>query len=490
MVSIAVSVCFASIAVAQYPTTSNYPATNNYQSTNSQAPQGGAAPQYSQPQYAPSQPYSQSQYGQPENGQNQSAPPQYTPPQYSRETQRQQTTPQQPAPVVEGNSWGRPQSYNQSYTRSVGDQPADSGWNRSSAPQADYPANDSLGPYNDYRQQQQFQPDFRQTRPEGPPAAQKEPFSPGQMIAIVVDEPILAGDLLGDINQMLAPYEGKATEEQLEEQRQLLMQKLLPQAIQTKMLYQQMLASVPAEALPQIKNKLADEFDDKQLPILMERAKVNTPAELDAKLREFGSSIAKQRRSFAEQILAREFVRSNVDSEPDVSHVEMVRYYRENASEYDRPERVRWEELAVRFDQFNSKGEAYRAIANMGNRILRGAAFSRVAREESQGFTADNGGWHDWTLRDTLKASEVEEAIFSLPLDQLSQIIETDFGFHIFRVLDRAEEGRKPFFQEQASIKAKLQKEKRDVAVDAFIADLRSKTRVWTIFDDQPLEQQ
>ncbi len=258
---------------------------------------------------------------------------------------------------------------------------------------------------------------------------------------------------------------------------------MLPQQIQTKMLYQQMLATLPEEARPQIEQKLAEEFDKKQLPTLIERAKVSSAAELDAKLREFGTSIEKQRRQFGEQVLARELIRTKVDAEPDISHQAMLEYYQKNLTNYDRESRVRWEELSVRFSQTPNKREAYRAIAQMGNRVLRNAAFSRVAREDSQGYTASDGGWHDWTSKGSLRAVELDEALFSLPIGELSQIIETSEGFHIIRVLDREQAGRSPFFKEQVAIKQMLQKEKREKQVEKFIADLQARSRVWTIFD-------
>ena len=211
---------------------------------------------------------------------------------------------------------------------------------------------------------------------------------------------------------------------------------------------------------------------------------MNSAGELDAKLREFGSSVDKQRRLFAEQVLAREFIRQKVNREPDVSHNEMVEYYQKNSKDYDRPARVRWEELMVNFSEFDSKADAYRAIAAMGNRVLRGAAFSRVAREESKGVTASDGGWYDWTTKGSLRATELDAAIFELPVDTLSQIIETEDGFHIIRILDREDEGRSPFFKEQVRIKLKIQGQKRDKEVEAFIASVRRKYRVWTIFDD------
>jgi parvulin-like peptidyl-prolyl isomerase len=378
------------------------------------------------------------------------------------------------APVVnaaQGQNYAAPQPYGDPYARSY------------ASPHDPYPTTDSPGPYDDYRQgDEDYTPDFRPQPPSQPPPPKL--IEANKTIAIVGNQHILAGDLLADINQILKQYEGKYPQDELDKQRAVLMQKLLPQMIQTKMLYQEMVATLPDEALPQIQNKLAAEFDEKQLPNLITKAKVKDAAALDAELRKFGSSIEKQRQQFAEQILARELIRQKVNKEPEVSHLEMLDHYRLNQKDYEREARVRWEEVCVWFKDFNSKSEAYREIASMGNRVLRGAAFSRVAREQSKGYTASDGGWHDWTTKGSLKAKELDEAIFTLPIEQLSQIIETEDGFHIIRVLDREDAGRVPFFKEQVRIKQELQKEKRDKQVDEFLAQLQSRTRVWTIFDD------
>ena len=130
----------------------------------------------------------------------------------------------------------------------------------------------NVGPYDNYRQQNEIQPDFTQQQ-QTPVAPQREAFKPGEVIAIVGNETILAGDLLGDINQMLKPYEGKAPPEEIEKQRVMLMQRMLPQSIQTKILYQEMWAGIPKEAKPEVFDKLAVEFDSKQLIDLIDRAK-------------------------------------------------------------------------------------------------------------------------------------------------------------------------------------------------------------------------
>src|SRR5690606_27618936 len=53
-------------------------------------------------------------------------------------------------------------------------------------------------------------------------APQRDPledlFTPAKIIARVGDQTILAGDLVGDINQMLEPYREQASKEQLDQQ--------------------------------------------------------------------------------------------------------------------------------------------------------------------------------------------------------------------------------------------------------------------------------
>ena len=309
-------------------------------------------------------------------------------------------------------------------------------------------------------------------------------FEPGKLLAIVGDQHILAGELLGDINQMLKPYEGKAPKDQLDKQRERLMQQMLPGLIRTKMLYQEMLRNVPEENLPIIERKVSEEFDKRQLRRMMKKAEINSTAEMERKLREFGSSIEKQRRSFMEVVMSREIIRQNINSEPEISHDSLLRYYNLNRKDYERPARVRWEELAVRLENHRSKGDAFRAIADMGNRVLRGAALSRVARETSEGYTAKEGGWHDWTIEGSLRAKELEHAVFTLPLNRLSQIIETADGFHVIRVLDREAAGTSPFFKEQVRIKELLRKKEVDAQTEAYVASIQAKTRVWTVFDE------
>jgi parvulin-like peptidyl-prolyl isomerase len=310
-------------------------------------------------------------------------------------------------------------------------------------------------------------------------------FQPAKLIVMIGDQPILAGDLLPQIEQVVRKYGDKIPPDQVEQQKKLMLKTLAEQAIQTKLAYLDFLRTVPAERLDTVMGTLNDQFNESELQKAIQKAGVNSPAELDAKLREFGSSLEKQRRNFAEQVLAREMIRQNVKNDEEVTHEEMLTYYRGHEKDYFVPTRARWEQLETRFKKFPSKSDAYRAVAEMGNEVLHGAPLAEVARRSSQGFNAEKGGAYDWTQKGSLTSQEVDAAIFSLPVAQMSQIIESENAFHIVRVIERIDDSMVPFVEAQVEIKGKIKKERFRSQMTAYLDRLREQTLVWSIFDEQ-----
>lgn len=314
-------------------------------------------------------------------------------------------------------------------------------------------------------------------------APQGRVFAAAETLAIVGDQHILAGDMLGEINQMLAQYIGKYPEAEIEEQRQKLIQQMLPSVVENKVLYLEFLRSIPADKISEVKAKVDEEFDAEKLEVAMQRAKVNTPAELDALLRKYGSSLEKQRRTYMEQKLGRAMLGKHIDFQPEVTHEEMLAHYRDHASDYDIVPKARWEQLSVMFDKHPSKEEAWAKIAGMGNEVLRGAQFSAVAKKHSEASSASDGGQYDWITRGSLASQTIDDAVFTLETKKLSPILEDDRGFHIVRVLERTQASRTEFVEAQEGIKETIKKEKVQKQVSEYIAGLKAKTRVWTVFD-------
>jgi len=332
--------------------------------------------------------------------------------------------------------------------------------------------------------------------PQPPRAPVAKVFEPGQIIAWVGDQPIQSGDIMPTIEQMLAPAlakmspeEIRSQQDQIDEQKQRLLQQALKNSVETKLLYLDFLRTLPddkrKEILPNITKRAEEQFYEKQLPDAIQRAKVNSAIELDAELRKYGSSVAEQKRLFVERILGQSVLGQKIDYEPEVTHQEMLSYYQEHAPDFDRPARARWEKLTVRFDRFSSKAEAWAALGQMGNEVLRGAPLDAVARRRSQGVDAEDGGYHDWMTQGSLASDVLDRAIFTLPEEKLSERMEDDRGFHIVRVIEREEAGKVPFVDAQVEIKEALRKNKIRQQIEEYVAKLRNEITVRTIFDEQ-----
>ena len=235
------------------------------------------------------------------------------------------------------------------------------------------------------------------------------------------------------------------------------------------------------DARKHMKTQTAKIFDQKWVPMQMQRMNCNSRLEFEEKLAEAGKNLRSMQIDFAENTWAQEHVREKVPETPNVELSELNDYYADNVDEFKRPARVRFQMLSADFSKFSSKEEAFKAIADMGNQILLGGApFGAVAKRQSTGLGASDGGLFDWTIQGELKSKEIDKAIFANPVGGLSQIIENSDGFHIVEVLQREAAYTQTFTQAQADIRKSLVDKKASKMRNDFIKRVREETDIWT----------
>lgn len=417
---------------------------------------------------------------------------------------------------------------------------------RSSAPATDNSDENVEGPPAEFREEQ---PESNPTRPAAPPSPQKprggyktrisdnapaaqadimagaRPVEGAELLAEVGNQKIFAADLLpmvkGTYDKIdAAVKEGHLTPEDGEAQKRLVLRGAAMGAIEGKMLYCEFwrkMNKVPEDKRPKIgemKAKMAKDFDQRlmeerrkvetmsadeldehiasspsqaisRLAVAMKQRGYWTHAELERYLNGFGTSLRKQKETYAEQIFARASVSQNIDMKPEVSHDEMLAYYEENAEKYDFPARAKFEVLMVKKSKYPNQDEAEAAICDMGNEVVGGANFAAVAKRSSQGLNAEQGGFFDWMPPGTLASKVLDEAIFTIDLRKLSLVLEDDKGFYIVRVLAREEAGRKTFADVQEEIRKAIINQKQQKQYREFVTRIREETRIWTAFDEE-----
>lgn len=303
-------------------------------------------------------------------------------------------------------------------------------------------------------------------------------------LATVGPEVILLSEILPEVDKMLEPYKDKAPPDALEMQRILLIQKLLAQHIDVKLLLVDLKNKVPKDNLPKLRDQFLEPFEEKEVPALLKQYEASNRSELDQKMRAEGQSLVQYRQQFIDRTMAGTWARQQIKRDKEITHQDMVDYYRAHLSDYEFPAKARWEQLTVDFGSRRSKEEAYRRIAMLGNMVLDGMPFAEVAKQHSDGPTASEGGQRDWTTQGSLVCEALDKALFELPVGQLSPIIEDRSSFHIIRVQERQAAGRVDFLEAQADIRKKLQTADRSEQVREYIEKLRKNTEVWTIFDE------
>ena len=312
-------------------------------------------------------------------------------------------------------------------------------------------------------------------------------FEPSQVLAIVGGEPIFVGDMLFEVNQLIARFMANYPDDIVKRERGQLITKLLPKYIEQKMLLIDVKSELPPEAdFEEFVKNASSEFDDKALEAMMESAGVESSLVFDAHLRAQGSSLRKLRRSWTINQVVRFFLSRKIKSDAEVSHKELLDYYREHGQDYQLKAKARWEQVMVRHDRFASSTDAMSSIIEMGNKIVYGASLDGVAKKSSQGYRASDGGQHDWTSKGALVLKEIDAALFSLPVGQLSDIIKTKDGFHIIRVVERQDAGKVDFVEAQVEIRKRLESEKRLAAYDAHLAKLKKLIPVEIMGESDP----
>jgi hypothetical protein len=311
-----------------------------------------------------------------------------------------------------------------------------------------------------------------------------------QMIARIDNQIVLACEVLWRVNQTIELNGDKIPPGQIDDIRRQLLKREIAAIVDRKLIYDEFRRNIPPENLPRLEENLLEPFQTRELPELMKQLKVENQRDLERELTRLGSSLADVRRSFNERVIASEWLRTKVKINEEVSPDEMVEYYRAHLTDYDYPAQVRWEELMVRTSRFAHPSEAWAELCHMGNEVIqrnaanpvRGPAFTEVAKARSDGFTAKEGGQHDWTTKGALRAATIDHALFTLEIGQMSPILDSEDGFHIVRVLERKEAGREPFTEVQPKIREKLKEERFHAGVEQYLAKLRRDARVWTAF--------
>lgn len=132
------------------------------------------------------------------------------------------------------------------------------------------------------------------------------------------------------------------------------------------------------------------------------------------------------------------------------------KYFQDNPSAFDGSE-VRASHILVKTEfgaDEKAKKEARKKIEAVRSQLAGGTAFADAARKHSDCPSKDVGGDLNYFPRKGVMTEPFSAAAFQLSTGQISEIVETEFGYHLILVTDRKPGSPLPFQEVADEVKA------------------------------------
>ncbi|WP_417434468.1 SurA N-terminal domain-containing protein [Idiomarina abyssalis] len=148
-----------------------------------------------------------------------------------------------------------------------------------------------------------------------------------------------------------------------------------------------------------------------------------------------------------------------IESDIEIADEEVREYYEQRQQQYANEEERRVSHILIEFDTENAKEKAEEALAE----LEQGADFAEVAQTYSDDtFSAEQGGDLDW-VEAGMMDEDFDAAVFELEnIGDLSEIVETSFGYHIIKLTDLREGTVTPFSEVEDEVRQQLLAEKAE----------------------------
>jgi parvulin-like peptidyl-prolyl isomerase len=207
---------------------------------------------------------------------------------------------------------------------------------------------------------------------------------------------------------------------------------------------------------PRLLSRIFDSYKERKI-VAFKAERANVPViqeEIDKYLAKIDNSDDKSsidKNAVIESIRVQKYLFLKVYKEIDVSNTEINKYYRDHLEDYRKKREVLLHQILVK-----DRESALRIRGQLNNYPDR---FAEIAQKESISAEAKSGGVMGYFEEGTLP-KDMETVVFSLNLNSISPVVESAYGFHIFKITKRKKSRLLYLNRVEKEIKDKLLSEK------------------------------
>ena len=217
----------------------------------------------------------------------------------------------------------------------------------------------------------------------------------------------------------------------------------------------------------------------KRLDAIRTQNKIESMEELEKAVTAQGMNWEDFKNNIRSTLLTQRVISNEVGSHITISDEEISKYYQAHKAEYVRPEQVALREIEV-----STQGKRPEEIPDLKKkaettlqRIKDGEDFGEMAKRFSDSNTKAQGGFLGMYKRGEL-SKELEDKVFKMKKNELTEVTETKQGFLILQVLEHYDEGEQSLAKVKNEIMDKLYGARMEPAMREYLKTLREQSFV------------
>jgi len=313
----------------------------------------------------------------------------------------------------------------------------------------------------------------------GQPGATGQPGAAGQPPAPPKPVPAQLPDVIArvngedikkaDLDRMIHNMEGRAGQAVPPDRRDEIYRNAIDQLVVYKLLTQES------------KNR-GIKVDDKEIDSKIAELRQRFPTQdaFDQAIKQRGMTTESMRTDARVDLGVAKMMDAEVASLPGPSDADAKTFYDKNPDQFKQPEQTCASHILVRVDPSADaavKKKARTEIDSVLKQAKAGGDFAKLAQQHSQDSSAAQGGSLGCFNKGQM-VPEFDKVAFELKPNQISDVVTTQFGYHIIKVTDRKPGRTVPFEEAMGQIKNYLSIQKKQERQQAFIDELKKKAKI------------
>ena len=224
--------------------------------------------------------------------------------------------------------------------------------------------------------------------------------------------------------------------------------------------------------------KIADQKVEDQVAAIKKRF----PNEEEFKKALAGMGLTEEdvREQIQHGLAIRELIDQKVANKVVITDEETKAYYDANPQLFNQPEEVKASHILIKVEPTAddaTKATARKKVEDLQQKLKDGGDFAELAKENSEGPSNARGGDLGYFKRGQM-VKPFEDVAYSMKIDEVSDLVETRFGYHLIKVSDKKPEQTLAYADVKDKIAQRLKQEKVEKDATLYVEDLKKGAKI------------